>query len=254
MELAGRTVVVTGAASGIGAALAERLVEAGAGTVVAADVDLAGAEAVAERIGGVAREVDVGIEASIASLIETTEAEHGPIDLFCSNAGIIEIGGADAPDEAWRRIIDINLMAHVWVARHLVDRMLARGGGTLLITASAAGLLTQLGSAPYSVTKHGALALAEWLAITHGEQGLTVAALCPQAVETAMTAGVPGGGVAGVDGMLSAEAVAEAAWAGLVAGRFLILPHTEVATYAQRRAEDHDRWIRGMQRLQRSFG
>ena len=255
MQVTGHTVVVTGGASGIGAALARRLAQAGAAHVVVADRDLAGATAVADQIPvAVARHVDVGIEASIVELIEATERDQGPIELFCSNAGILAVGGAEVSDEAWRRIMDVNVMAHVWVARHLVGPMVARGGGTIAITASAAGLLTQIGSAPYSVTKHAALAFAEWLAITYGDAGLRVSALCPQAVATQMTAGIDGGGVAGVDGMLSADAVADAAWAGLAEDRFLILPHPQVADYARRRAEDHDRWIRGMQRLQSRFG
>lgn len=255
MQVTGHTVVVTGGASGIGAALARRLAQAGAAHVVVADRDLAGATAVADQIPvAVARHVDVGIEASIVELIEATERDQGPIELFCSNAGILAVGGAEVPDEAWRRIMDVNVMAHVWVARHLVGPMVTRGGGTIAITASAAGLLTQIGSAPYSVTKHAALAFAEWLAITYGEHGLRVAALCPQAVRTAMTAGVEGGGVAGVDGMLEPADVAEAVIAGLAAEQFLILPHAEVREYVQRKAADHDRWIAGMQRLQARYG
>ena len=141
-----------------------------------------------------------------------------------------------------------------YLGQPLIVDLQPGGGGTIAITASAAGLLTQIGSAPYSVTKHAALAFAEWLAITYGDAGLRVSALCPQAVATQMTAGIDGGGVAGVDGMLSADAVADAAWAGLAEDRFLILPHPQVADYARRRAEDHDRWIRGMQRLQARFG
>ena len=149
-------------------------------------------------------QTNVGKEADIQTLIETVEAEHGPIDLFCSNAGIGIGGGAEASNERWQRIWDINVMAHVWAARHLVPRMVARGGGYLLNTASAAGLLSQIGSAPYAVTKHAAVALAEWLAITHGDQGIKVSVLCPQAVRTAMTAGNPDG-VASVDGMIEPE-------------------------------------------------
>ena len=145
-------------------------------------------------------------------------------------------------------------MAHVWAARHLVPRMLERGGGYLLNTASAAGLLIQIGSAPYTVTKHAAVGFAEWLAVTYGEQGLRVSVLCPQAVETKMTAGFEGGGVAGVDGMLAPEAVADAVIDGLRDERFLILPHPEVAEYERRKTADRDRWLTGMQRLQARFG
>jgi NAD(P)-dependent dehydrogenase (short-subunit alcohol dehydrogenase family) len=214
---------------------------------------------VAEEIGAtgvtsLGLQADVSIEADIVSTIERTEQEIGPIDLFCSNAGILIIGGEQVPDDDWRRIFDVNVMAHIYAARHLVPRMTERGGGYLLNTCSAAGLLTQIGSAPYSVTKHAALAFAEWLAITHGEQGLKVSALCPQAVESKMTAGFEGGGVAGVDGMLSPEDVAQAVVDGLAAEQFLILPHPEVVEYFRRKADDYERWLRGMRRLQARFG
>jgi NAD(P)-dependent dehydrogenase (short-subunit alcohol dehydrogenase family) len=162
-------------------------------------------------------------------------------------------GGVEVDDELWQRSLDVNVMAHVWAARVIIPRMIEAGGGYLLQTASAAGLLTQLGSAPYSVSKHAAVALAEWLAITHGAQGIKVSVLCPQAVRTSMTAGVPGGGVAGVDGMLEPDDVADAVIAGLDAERFLILPHPQVRDYLQRKASDPDRWIAGMQRLQARF-
>lgn len=245
MKLGGKHVVVTGAASGIGAALADRFAREGARAVVRADVQPA---------DGIV-DCDVSRERDIVGLIDGAEAESGPIDLFCSNAGILGgIGGPEISDDEWRRAIDVNVMAHIWAARHLVPRMVERGGGYLLQTASAAGLLTQLGAAPYSVTKHAAVGFAEWLAITYGEAGLKVSVLCPQAVRTAMTAGTDGGGVAGVDGMLEPDQVADAVVAGLDAERFLILPHPEVAEYARRKADDHDRWIGGMRRLQRRFG
>ena len=188
-----------------------------------------------------------------AALIDRTEAEHGPIDLFCSNAGVALLGGVDAPIEAWQLSIDVNIIAHIKTARILVPRMLERGGGYLLQTASAAGLLTQLGSAPYSVTKHAAVAFAEFLSITYGDQGLKVSVLAPQAVRTAMTAGVPGGGVAGVDGMLEPDAVADVVVEGLDAERFLILPHPQVLEYFRRKADDYDRWLAGMRRLQTRY-
>jgi NAD(P)-dependent dehydrogenase (short-subunit alcohol dehydrogenase family) len=252
MDVNGKVVAVTGAASGIGQAMARRFARAGA-RVAVADVDGAGAVAVANEFGGLAATVDVADEQDLVRFIDRTETELGPIDLFCSNAGIIVLGGPEALDEHWRRILDINVMAHVWAARHLVPRMLERGGGYLLNTASAAGLLSQIGSAPYSVTKHAAVALAEWLSITYGDQGLKVSVLCPQAVETAMTVGVEGGGVAGVDGMLSAEDVAQTVIEGLDDERFLILPHPEVAQYEARRATDRERWLAGMRRLQARF-
>jgi NAD(P)-dependent dehydrogenase (short-subunit alcohol dehydrogenase family) len=254
MEVTGKVVVVTGGASGIGRALAERFAAEGASAVVVADIDEPGAIEVADAIGAVARPVDVSNEAAIAHLIDETEREQGPIDLFCSNAGILAIGGAEQTDDTWQRSIDVNVMAHVWAARHLVPRMIERGGGHLLNTASAAGLLIQIGSAPYTVTKHAAVGFAEWLSVTYGEQGVRVSVLCPQAVETKMTAGFEGGGVAGVDGMLAPDAVADAVMDGLRDERFLILPHPEVAEYERRKTADRDRWLAGMQRLQARFG
>ena len=189
MQIKNSTVEKTGAASGIGRALAQRFAKEGAKLVVCSDINGEDAAATATEIGGVAFTTNVGKEADIKHLIETVETVNGPIDLFCSNAGIGVGGGAEVADERWQRIWDINVMAHVWAARHVVPRMIARGGGYLLNTASAAGLLSQIGSAPYAVTKHAAVALAEWLAITHGDQGIKVSVLCPQAVRTAMTAG-----------------------------------------------------------------
>jgi NAD(P)-dependent dehydrogenase (short-subunit alcohol dehydrogenase family) len=259
MKLAGTCVVVTGAAGGIGAALARRFATEGARAVVVADREPNGIEAVARDINAtgvdaLALTCDVTQEAQIEGLVATTEERFGAIDLFCSNAGVISLGGPEASDAEWRLSLDVNVMAHVYAARILVPKMLERGGGYLLQTASAAGLLTQLGSAPYSVTKHAALALAEWLAITYGEQGLKVSVLAPQAVRTAMTAGVVDGGVAGVDGMLEPDAVADAVVAGLDAESFLILPHPQVLEYFQRKASDYERWLRGMRRLQTQFG
>src|SRR3954447_17727702 len=260
MDIADKVIVVTGGASGIGRGPAQRFASEGARAVVAVDFDGAGATIVADDLAaahGVATlaiRADVAQEDDLVAAIDEAEAAFGPIDLFCSNAGILVIGGQDVLDDDWQRIFDINVMAHVYAARHLVPRMIERGGGYLLNTCSAAGLLTQIGSAPYSVTKHAALAFAEWLAITHGEQGLKVSALCPQAVESKMTAGFEGGGVAGVDGMLSPEDVAQAVVDGLAAEQFLILPHPEVVEYFRRKADDYERWLRGMRRLQARFG
>jgi len=254
MKLEGKCVVVTGGASGIGAALARRFAAEHARGVVVADVQDAALRAVAEEIDGAAVHCDVTDEAQVRMLVDTAEERYGPIDLFCSNAGIVLPGGEDSSDRDWERSLGVNVMAHVYAARALVPRMIERGGGYLLHTASAAGLLTQIGSATYSVTKHAAVAFAEWLAITYGEQGLTVSVLAPQAVNTAMTAGIPDGGVAGVDGMLEPEAVASAVVEGLEAASFLILPHPEVLEYFRRKAADYDRWIRGMQRLQGRYG
>jgi NAD(P)-dependent dehydrogenase (short-subunit alcohol dehydrogenase family) len=253
MDVRDKVVVVTGAASGIGGALARRFAAEGAATVVAADIDGDGAVAAAEAIGGVAATVDVAQESAIAALVDETERDVGPIDLFCSNAGILAIGGVEQPDDAWRRSLDVNVMAHMWAARHLVPRMIERGGGHLLNTASAAGLLIQIGSGPYTMTKHAAVGFAEWLSVTYGDRGIGVSVLCPQAVDTRMTAGIEGGGVAGVDGMLSPEAVADAVIEGLRADRFLILPHPEVAEYERRKVADRERWLAGMRRLQSRF-
>ncbi len=252
MEIKNKIVVVTGAASGIGRALAQRFAREGAKLVVCSDVNGEGAAATAKEIGGIAFITDVAKEDDIKRLIDTVESEHGPIDLFCSNAGIGFGGGAEVSDEKWRRIWDVNVMAHVWAARHLVPRMVARGGGYLLSTSSAAGLLSQIGSAPYAVTKHAAVGLAEWLAITHGDQGIKVSVLCPQAVRTAMTAGNLDG-VASVDGMIEPEAVAEACVRAIEAEDFLILPHPEVLEYMRRKAADYNRWIGGMKKLNRKF-
>ena len=182
MELKDKIIVVTGAASGIGRALCHRFAEEGAKHIVCADRDATGAEDTAKAMGGTAITVDVSREAEIKAMIDKVEAEIGPIDLFCSNAGISVAGGVEVPNDDWQRIWDINVMSHVWAARHLVPLMSARGGGYLLNTASAAGLLNQVGSAPYGVTKHAAVGLAEWLAMTYGDQGIKVSVLCPQAV------------------------------------------------------------------------
>jgi len=254
VHLDGKHAVVTGAASGIGAALARRFAAEGARGVTVADVQADALDVVAKEVDGLAVRCDVSDETQIRALVAAAEARFGPIDLFCSNAGIIVPGGPDTSDAGWSSSINVNVMAHIYAARVLVPAMLERGGGYLLQTVSAAGLLTQIGSAAYSVTKHAALAFAEWLAITYGDAGLKVSVLAPQAVRTAMTAGVADGGVAGLDGMLEPDAVAEAVVRGIGAESFLILPHPEVMEYFRRKASDYERWIRGMQRLQARFG
>jgi NAD(P)-dependent dehydrogenase (short-subunit alcohol dehydrogenase family) len=248
MEVKDRIVVVTGAASGIGRALARLFAREGAKLVVCSDINGDGAQAVAEEVGGIAFTTNVAHEADIVEMIEAVERDHGPIDLFCSNAGIGIGGGAEVPDSGWQRIWDINVMAHIWAARHMIPRMVARGGGYLLNTASAAGLLSQIGSAPYAVTKHAAVALAEWLSITHGDQGIKVSVLCPQAVRTAMTAGNLDG-VASVDGMIEPEEAAQACLETIRAERFLVLPHPIVLEYMRRKTADYDRWLGGMRKL-----
>ena len=195
---------------------------------------------------------DVSREDDVRSLVETVEERHGPIDIFCSNAGILTTGGPEVPDGDWQRIWDINVMAHVWAARHVVPRMVARGGGYLLNTASAAGLLNQVGAAPYAVTKHAAVGFAEWLSITYGDKGIGVSVLCPQSVRTGMTEGREAS-VAAVDGQLEPGPVAAACLEAIRDGRFLVLPHPEVLEYMRRKASDYDRWLRGMRRLNSRF-
>jgi NAD(P)-dependent dehydrogenase (short-subunit alcohol dehydrogenase family) len=251
MRLADKVAVVTGAASGIGRALARRFATEGARGVVVADLDGDGAAEVAREIGGLAVTTDVSREGDIVQLVERATSAFGAIDLFCSNAGIITEGGVDTPDPEWQRIWNINLMAHVYAARAVLPGMLARGEGYLLQTASAAGLLTQIGSAPYAVTKHAAVSLAEWLAVTYGDRGIRVSCVCPQGVRTNMLAEAERGpGRFLLAGALEPEQVAEAVIAGLAEERFLILPHPEVGEYMRRKADDYDRWLRGMRRLQ----
>lgn len=251
VQLTNKVVVVTGGASGIGRALCRRFAVEGARAVVVADVNAAGAAQVAHEIGGMAVAANVAREADVIQLVTQTTQSYGVIDLFCSNAGIGVDGGVEAPDADWQRIWDINVMAHVYAARAVLPGMLARGEGYLLQTVSAAGLLTQLGSAPYSVTKHAALALAEWLAITYGDQGIKVSALCPMGVRTDMLLKAEfGGGAFLLETAIEPEQVAEEVVKGLAEERFLILPHPEVAEYFRRKATDYNRWLRGMRRLQ----
>ena len=254
MDVGGKVVVVTGGASGIGRALATRFAAEGAAAVVVADRDAAGAEAVAAQIGERAHAAacDVSREDDVRSLIESAEAVHGPIDLFCSNAGIATGGGVDASNDDWQRTWEVNVLSHVFAARHVVPRMLARGGGYLLNTASAAGLLTQIGSAPYAVTKHAAVALAEWLSVTYGDAGLRVSCLCPQGVRTPML-GDANGALLGPTA-IEPEDVAEAVIAGLRSEEFLILPHPEVREFFRRKGDDYERWLRGMRRLAQRVG
>jgi NAD(P)-dependent dehydrogenase (short-subunit alcohol dehydrogenase family) len=251
MELKDKIIVVTGGASGIGREMCRRFAREGAKKVIVADLNGEGAAAVAAEFGGHSMAVDVRNESEIIELINSTETQFGPIDLFCSNAGIGIGKNIDEPDEVWQTIWEVNTMAHVWAARHLVPLMIARGGGYLLNTSSAAGLLNQIGSVTYAVTKHAAVALAEWLSITYGDQGIKVSVLCPQAVRTAMTA--RGAGVAGVDGMIEPESAVEAVVETLREEKFLVLPHPEVAEYMKRKAADYDRWLKGMRRLQSQY-
>ncbi len=253
MDLAGKNIFITGAASGIGRAMARRFHAEGAARLYLTDVTEAGRKAVADEVGAEYLAVDVASEDAVTALVAAAEKSLGSIDLLCNNAGISVPGGPEVATEDWQKIWQINVMAHVWATRAALPAMLARGDGYLLHTASAAGLLTQIGSAPYAVTKHAAVAYAEWLAITYGDRGIKVSALCPQAVRTAMTAGHEDG-VASVDGMMDPEVLCEAVVNTLHSEAFLVLPHPEVLTYLQRKAGDYDRWLKGMRRLQLAYG
>jgi NAD(P)-dependent dehydrogenase (short-subunit alcohol dehydrogenase family) len=255
MELQNRIAVVTGGGRGIGRALARRFTAEGA-SVIVADIDGAAAEAVANEIGGAGVQLDVSDEAAVADLVGLVTQDRGRIDVFCSNAGIATGGGVGVPDAEWQRTWDINVMAHVYGARAVLPQMLERGEGYLLQTASAAGLLTNLGAAPYSVTKHAAVALAEWLAVTYGDRGIRVSCLCPQFVDTEMLdvfADQPRMAEFVHAGKITAEEVAAAVVVGMADERFLILPHPEVGDYYRNKANDYDRWLAGMRRLQRSL-
>jgi NAD(P)-dependent dehydrogenase (short-subunit alcohol dehydrogenase family) len=254
MKLKDKVAVVTGGANGIGRALCERFAAEGARGVVVADLDFERADNLAKEIGGLAVKTDVAIEADIVNLVNQAIDAYGVIDLFCSNAGIGTPGGIDEPNEVWQRIWEVNVMAHIYAARHVLPAMLARGEGYILATASAAGLLAQIGSAPYSVTKHAAVAFAEWLSITHGEAGIKVSCLCPQGVNTDLLRRSSGGpGEFLRENALEASDVADAVVKALDEERFLVLPHPEVAVFFSRKATDYDRWLRGMRRLQASF-
>jgi NAD(P)-dependent dehydrogenase (short-subunit alcohol dehydrogenase family) len=252
IEVRDAVAVVTGGASGIGAALAQRFAAEGAAAVVVADVDAARAAAVAEALpGGVgtAMPFDAGDEAQVADAVTRIESGIGPVDLWCSNAGIASAPGL-GDDADWQRCWRLHVHAHVLAARHVLPRMLERGRGHLMITASAAGLLTEADTAPYAVTKHGSVAIAEWLAIRHGDTGVSFSCLCPQGVATPMLAGAPDDSATLAAGeVITPEQVADTVMAALADGRFLILPHPEVAEYERRRAGDRDRWLAAMRRL-----
>jgi NAD(P)-dependent dehydrogenase (short-subunit alcohol dehydrogenase family) len=261
MELQDRVAVVTGAASGIGRALALRFADEGARGVVVADLDADGAQAVAAQIGarGLAVRCDVADDAQVGDLLARAEEAFGPVDVFCANAGIGAGTDLSTPDEVWDAAFDVNVRSHVLAARRLVPAWVERGGGAWVTTASAAGLLTQIGSAPYAVTKHAAVAFAEWLSVTYGDRGVQVACLCPMGVNTKMVQeglaaeGEEGLGVrvvAAAGEILEPEQVADDVVAALREGRFLVTPHPEVLTFFQRKAGDYDRWLAGMRRLQ----
>ncbi len=251
MKLKEKIAIVTGAARGIGKALCERFHAEGAAGIAAVDINEDGAKAVAQSVDGIGFGADVANEADILRVVEETEKKYGRIDVFVSNAGIgvrDPSHVASASNEDWERIWGINVMAHIYAARAVLPKMIAQGSGYLLSTSSAAGLLSQIGSAPYSVTKHAAVGFAESLAIAHHDEGIRVSVLCPQAVRTGMTAGGDGG-VAGLDGMLETDVVSDVVIQAMDEEQFLILPHPEVLTYMQRKTADYDRWLRGMRRL-----
>ena len=252
MKLEGKVAVVTGGASGIGRALARRFMTAGTKAVAVADLQGDALQTVAQEIGALAVVCDVSKEAELQNLVEKTENELGPIDVFCSNAGIAMLGDEHETDEAWQRNWDVHVMAHVYAARAVAQKMAARGSGYLVNTSSAAGLLTHIKSATYSVTKHAAVAFAEYLSINYGPSGVKVSVLCPQAVNTAMIKGKEGD-VASVDGMIEPETLAECVIETMDREEFLILPHPQVLEYMRRKTGDYDRWLRGMQRLRHQY-
>jgi NAD(P)-dependent dehydrogenase (short-subunit alcohol dehydrogenase family) len=257
MEIKAKVVVVTGGAHGIGRALAQRLHRESAARVIVLDRDVDGAQAVAESVQGLAFGCDVSNADQVKSTVERVLRDVGPIDLYCSNAGILAQdpdfeNAASGSDESWARSWAVNVMGHVYGARAVLPSMIARKSGYILTTVSAAGLLSQIGSASYSTTKHAALGFTESLAITHADHGIKVSALCPQGVDTAMLAGATGREPALRDGVLSPEAVADAAILGIAKEQFLILPHERVAEYVVKKAESHDRWIHAMVKLRRA--
>jgi NAD(P)-dependent dehydrogenase (short-subunit alcohol dehydrogenase family) len=254
MKIKDKVVVVTGAASGIGRGLCYRFAAEDPKGIVVSDYNEAGAAKVAADIGGVAVTADVGKEDDIKKVVEAAEKHYGPVDLFCSNAGIPAPGDAWAPNELWQRCWDIHVMAHVYAARAVLPSMIARGGGYLLQTASAGGLLTTLGQAPYAVTKHAAVAFAEWLSITHARQGIKVSCLCPFGVISGMLPeDAQGLGKLILKTAITPEACADYVVGALEKEAFLILPHPEILEYFKARANDHERWLKAMRKDQERY-
>jgi len=252
MDIRGKVAVVTGGASGIGAGVARRFAQEGARGVVVADLNLERAQGVAQEIGGLAVRCDVSREADIQSLVAQARQRFGQVDIYFSNAGILgRMGGVELEDALWQKMWEVHGMAHVWAARAVVPEMVERGEGYFIVTASAAGLLNIVESAPYGVTKHAAVAFAEWLRIAYGRRGVRVSCLCPQSVQTDMTAG--GTGSAGVNGVLTPEQVAADVVAVMRDEKFLVLPHPEVAKYFLNKAQDYDRWLGGMQKVYAAY-
>jgi len=258
MELCDRTIVVTGGGGGIGAAMCRRFAAEQPRGILVADIDEVAASGVAAEVGGVAIAVDVADAVQVHEMVALAVDEFGPVDVMCMNVGVATAGGIDVPDEGWQRAWEINVMSHVFAVREVLPGMLERGSGYLLHTASAAGLLTNLGAAPYSVTKHAVVALAEWLSVTYGDAGIGVSCLAPQFVQTPMLdvlADVGEGFHAfASDISISAETVADAVVAGIREERFLILPHPEVAEYFKAKANDYEHWLRSMRAFQHKLG
>jgi NAD(P)-dependent dehydrogenase (short-subunit alcohol dehydrogenase family) len=252
LNLRDRVVIVTGGGSGIGAALARRFADEDPRGLILGDLDLDAARAVASEVGALAVQVDVADPGSNDALIDLAEERYGPIDLFCANAGIGFAGDEQTSPERWDFMWQVNLMSHVHAARRLIPGWLARGEGYFLSTASAAGLLTNLKAAQYSVTKHAAVSFAEWLAITYGDQGVKVSCLCPMGVKTPLLDSADEFHALLDSLAIEPEQVAQAVVEGLVAERFLILPHPEVERFFQNKAQDYDHWIGGMRKLQRT--
>ena len=257
MELNGKGVVVTGGASGIGTGLCRRFREEGVRALIIADLNGEAVAALADELDAVGVTLDVRDEAAIAAMVSEVEAQFGQIDLFCSNAGILNLDGGDfwatsSANEVWQANWEIHVMAHVYAARACLPAMIRRGEGYFLHTISAAGLLSQPYTAAYATTKHAAIGFAESLAISHGDDGIKVSCLCPQAVDTAMLGGTDGGS-AGIDGILSPAQVAQAVIDGLREESFLILPHEQVEQYHLNKAQNYNRWIGGMRKLRRSM-
>ncbi|HJM97087.1 MAG TPA: SDR family oxidoreductase [Acidimicrobiales bacterium] len=262
MDIQDRVVVVTGGGAGIGEALAQAAACRSARAVIVADINGEKAKNVATEIGGESYQVDVSIEEEIISLVNDVEKRHGPIGLFCSNAGFVTSAGLEDPNERIQKMWEVHVMSHIYAARAVLPQMIANQGGYLLNTASAAGLLTQIGSLSYSITKSAAVSLGEWLSISHYHQGIRVSVLCPQAVRTDILINSPDnaessndaeweeGGVASSDGILESEEVAESCMEAISKERFLVLPHKEVHDYVQFKASDMDKWLSGMRRFQ----